>query len=115
MAVLIGIATAIFQHEKVLEKLCNSLVLSEGWSVKFESSVDHIDIWKVGCQNSFVSQPATITTYLYIFEDLTWRLYVHGKVVNIVDCIALVHSCNTQCNIHNGITITGRHTECLRG
>ena len=75
----------------MLEKLCNSLVLPEGWSVKFESSVDHIDIWKVGCQNSVISQPATVTTCLSIFEDLTWRLYVHGKVVNILSCIALVH------------------------
>ena len=67
------------------------LVLPEGWSVKFESSVDHIDIWKVGCQNSVMSQPATVTTCLSIFEDLTWRLYVHGKVVNILSCIVLVH------------------------
>ena len=79
----------MFQNENVLEKLCNSLVLPEGWSVKFESSANHIDIYKIG---SVTSQPAVVTICLSIFADLTWRLYVHGKVVSVTGCTALAHT-----------------------
>ena len=81
MCSCICILVYVFQNENVLVKLCNSLVLPEGWSVKFESSANHIDIYKIGCQ-SVTSQPAVVTICLSIFTDLTWRLYVHGKVAS---------------------------------
>ena len=89
MYVIVCVLVYVFQNENVLEKLCNSLVLPEGWSVKLESSANYVDICKIG---SVTSQPAVVTTCLSIFTDLTWKLYVHGKVVSVSGCTALAHT-----------------------
>ena len=64
-------------------------MLPENWSIKFDSTVNHADVCKIGHQNTITSQPAVVTTCLSIYKDLSWRLHVHGKVVNIEDCTAL--------------------------
>ena len=71
------------QAEGLLEELCKDL-LPQNWSIKFDSTVEHADIYKVG-QNNIItstSQPTAATTCPSIYKDLSWRLYVRGKKVN---------------------------------
>ena len=59
----------------------------EGWSFNCKST--HTDIWKVGFRNSSITQPVVIITCVCIFENLSWRLFVHGRAVNASNCVAL--------------------------
>ena len=72
------------QAEDLLEELYKDVVLPQSWSIKFDSTGEHADIYKVGQHHTITStsQPTAVTTCLSIYKDLSWRLYVHGKEVN---------------------------------
>ena len=57
--------------------------------MNFEST--HTDIWKVGFRNTDITQPVVVTTCVRIFKNLSCRLFVHGRVVNTSNCVALAN------------------------